>query len=270
MKTKERINDNSISFQEKESISKKGQTKTREYSSTSIHVDYMGIKKNYEIIIKKKNKEQEAYEIVTYKNDRYEKFYCQTFSLDSQRMCEYLDKHFKDNELFQDLSEVIIAKYESLHGISAYDHVTNKLYISEELIDSNKFKKIVDENYFVAKNLNDILIHELDGHKRHWDAIKRFQMANHIHSIEEAKQELESELRIYVKNAVLQDKTYLLHVFSQNVFEGYSSKQLENGMDNRLNELIADGKVLIERNMLKDENVENLIEEVLYYDENAK
>lgn len=256
--------DRSRFFQKKVNGSRKGQTNIPEDSLTSI--DFLGKKKNYEIIVEKKTEKQEVYEIVTYKNDKYKNVYCQTFSLNSQRICEYLNQQMNELQKYSCPKEIIVVKKESIPGIAAYEHETDRLYISEELVENHKIKEFLGNHYFASESLDDILIHELKGHKQHWDSVKRFQEINHIESLDEAKQELERKLRVYVKNALSQDKNYIRNIVSENAMNGFIEKAKSFDIDIRLNELIADVKVLIEKEKLKDDNLKNLVEEVLAYD----
>ena len=46
------------------------------------------------------------------------------------------------------------------------------------------FKEIVNHKIFAARNLDDVLLHELDGHKRHWDSIKTYAKDRNIGIVE--------------------------------------------------------------------------------------
>lgn len=82
-------------------------------------------------------------------------------------------------------------------------------------------------------------------------------------SEEQAKDDLESELRKYIASQELSDPFYISKNVSENAFDGFTEKKL-------LNELIADGKVLIDRNKMEDDNLKRLIMEVLDYDVSAE
>ena len=60
-------------------------------------------------------------------------------------MSQTLNKIVIQNENYREVDEIIIAKSKALGGISAYNHESNTLYISEELNDSIKFAKLVAE-----------------------------------------------------------------------------------------------------------------------------
>ena len=154
-------------------------------------------------------------------------------------------------------------KNKVLHGISAYDHVTNTFYISEELIDKKWFGSIVNTDYFAAKSIDDVIEHELGGHKAHWDAIYRYQKANDILSLEQAKTDLEIELRYYVLTQMQNDKLYIDKTVSRNASKWFAEEK-------SLNELIADAKIKMSNNIMTDDSLEERISEVLNYDGKSK
>ncbi len=159
---------------------------------------------------------------------------------------------------YGDIDEIVVVKNNVLGGIAGYDHTTNKLYLSEELGDAKTFRKIVDAKRFPAKNLEDVIEHELGGHKKHWDSIKQYSEEKGI-SIERAKEEQESKLRDYVLSQIINDTRYIRNVVSENAYDNfYSNKEL--------NELIADAKVRIKQGTLTDEKLKELVLEVTNYD----
>lgn len=214
--------------------------------------DYMGKTKIQKIELGGK-----LYEIKTYQNVNYENISCQTYSSDSQKMCEYLNEVV--NGKYTNINEIVVAKYNALGGIAAYDHVDNKFYISEELIDPEKFKKIVDTSYFAANNLSDVIVHELDGHKKHWEAIQRFCENNNFISFEDAKEQLESEIRKYIVSQISIEHYYLRNIVSENAYIQFSDL-------GSLNECIADVIILTERKDIQDENLAKKVLGVLNYD----
>lgn len=137
----------------------------------------------------------------------YSNISSETFSRDAQAMAEYLDRTVNSGT-YGTLDRIVIAKNSSLRGISTYDHVRNTLFISEELITKEGFERIVDTSYFPARNIDDVITHELDGHKRHWDMVKKFYNDNldRYSSLEDAKQDYERSLRGYI---VKQQMRYL-------------------------------------------------------------
>ena len=229
---------------------------TKEWNNEN-DLDYMGKQVRYNIPFKGK-----SYRVVTYENEKYPNIDVQTYTLDSQRMCEYLNETINKTNEFGKLDRIVIGKYENMKGIGAYDHSSDMLFISEEMIDEKKFNELVDISKFPARNVRDILTHELKGHKAHWDAVKRYANANHL-SQEAAKEQLEENLRKYIINQMNYNSFYL----QKNISENASAYFKQN---RRLNEAIADGIVLIERNELKDAELGSLIMEVLNYDGNAR
>ena len=148
-------------------------------------------------------------------------------------------------------------KKNALQGIACYDHINNDLFICEELI-SNKFSQIVDTSYFPSKNLDDVLNHELGGHKKHWEVVRKYQQANNINELQ-AKNDLEEKLRNYVLNQETNDIMYIRKNVSQNAQESFKNTK-------SLNELIADCIVLNKQNSVSDEFLDRLVMEVLGYD----
>ena len=118
----------------------------------------------------------------------------------------------------------------------------------------------MDTEWFAAKNLDMVVDHELGGHKKHWDAVKLYYKDNssRFSSIMDAKNELEADLRKYVKEQVVANPRYIEEVVSKNA---------DKNREKSLNELIADGTV---KGELKDPKLRKLIEEVISYDGNAK
>ncbi len=100
-------------------------------------------------------------------------------------------------------------------------------------------------------------MHEL-AHKKHWDKIKtaKDSNTNKNATIEEAKERMENELRTYVRNQLALDPLYIEKYVSANAADGFFE-------DKKLNELIADGCVLIQRNGLRDPILQTLIEDIL-------
>ncbi len=197
----------------------------------------------------------EINKIKTYKHDAYNNIWAQTYSADSKQMCEYLNTAINKGD-YGSVDRIVVMKKDALHGISAYDHVSNTLYICEEIIDPVKFVDIVDTDYFAAQSLDDIIKHELGGHKKHWDSTRRYFLDNtdRFDTIEDAKAELENNLRRYVKEQDAMHPGYIRKNISVNADENFNTG---------LNEIIADG-------ILKDENTDQelmrLIKEVILYD----
>lgn len=215
--------------------------------------NYMRSKKPFNIQLRKKD-----ISFVTYKNDKYSNIYCQTYSNDSKRICEYLNTKINQEYRYGKVNNIIVVKNDTLQGVACYDHINNNLFVTEELM-SNKFSGIVGTSYFPSKNLDDVLNHELGGHKRHWEAIRKYQEKNNV-SENRAKENLEASLRKYVSNQLSSDIMYIKKNVSMNAHDSYN-------FSGSLNELIADVNVLKEQGNSYDKNLENLVMEVLENDD---
>ena len=198
----------------------------------------------------------------SYRSEEAENIFTQTNTVDAQNMVKFLNEHVNNGQ-YGDLDRIVVLKKETLKGLSAYEHDSNTLYIAEELSDPAKFSKLVDKEYFAADNINDVIRHELEGHKQHWDAINRYYQDNisRFDNIYAAKNELESELFRYVNQAQSMTPGYIANQVSQNAYDAFYN---EKDFKNRLNELIADGN--LGKKNLTDEKLSRLIQEVLHYD----
>lgn len=190
----------------------------------------------------------------------YSNISSQTYSKDAQAMADYMNRKVNSGS-YGTLDRIVIAKNESLKGISSYDHTKNTLYISEELITKEGFERLVDTSYFPARSLDDIITHELDGHKRHWDMVKKFYSDNldRYSSLEYAKQDYERSLRSYVIKQQSSDYYYISKNVSTNAFDGFDDYS-------SLNELIADCTVMYRNNVITDNGLFDLVEELMKYD----
>ena len=195
----------------------------------------------------------------TYKNSNYQNIWNQTNTAESQAISEYLDRRVNSGE-YGDIDRIIVAKQSALGGIAAYSHTENALYICEELIDPIKFAQLVPPEYFPARSLDDVLDHELGGHKAHWEAVQRYfeGASGRGISIEQAKDELEEDLRKYVKEKMYKNPIYLAETVSQNAQSSYKKSGL--------NETIADAIILMNRNGIDDAMLTDLIKKVIGYD----
>lgn len=173
-------------------------------------------------------------------------------------MGKYLDKMLNQSKRYGAVNKVIILRYKTLQGLASFDHVSNALYICEELIDKQLFLKKVDETYFPSRTVEDVLNHELGGHKKHWEAIYAYQKKNGV-SEAVAKQQLEEKIRKYVANQVNSDILYIKRYVSNNAQDMFKRKNL-------LNELIADVYVLYKQEKMTDKYLFDLVMEVLFYD----
>lgn len=190
----------------------------------------------------------------------YSNISSETFSRDAQAMAEYLDRTVNSG-IYGTLDRIVIAKNSSLRGISTYDHVRNTLFISEELITKEGFERIVDTSYFPARNIDDVITHELDGHKRHWDMVKKFYNDNldRYSSLEDAKQDYERSFRNYIVKQQSSDYFYVRRNISENAFIGL-------GKNGQINEAVADCDVLYRKGEILDNELKTLFKELMGYD----
>lgn len=194
----------------------------------------------------------------------YSNISSQTYSEDARAMADYLNRKVNSGS-YGTLDRIVIAKNESLKGISSYDHTKNTLYISEELITKEGFERLVDTSYFPARSLDDIITHELDGHKRHWDMVKKFYSDNldRYSSLEDAKQIYERSLRDYVVKQISYDYFYISKYVSKNAFDSFDKQS-------SLNELLADCTVMYRNNDITESRLFDIVKELMGYDANAK
>ena len=190
--------------------------------------------------------------------------YSQTYSKDAQAMAEYLNQKVNNGD-YGKVDRIIIVKNVDLRGISSYRQMDNTLFISEELITKKGFDRLVDKSYFPARNLDDVIIHELAGHKRHWDMVKKFHNDNldKYSSLEDAKQDYERSLRGYVIKQQISDYFYISKNVSMNAFNNFD-------INSSLNELIADCTVMYRNNAITDNGLFDLVEELMKYDAQAE
>ena len=144
-----------------------------------------------------------------------------------------------ENELkgFDNIPRIVILKEQKLKGIAGYNRIDDTLYISDVLHSEKNINEVLSNGYFASKNLKDILTHEL-AHKRHWDSAKRLynKKKKRYNNVEEAKNDLDSELIKYVNNQKSFDYNYLLKI-SENAHINFS-------LFNNINELVAEVTVL--------------------------
>lgn len=259
------------SFEEWQNEHEKGLDKSGESGiivSADSSQDYMGAPHNELLQVEKTNAKGEKvideWEVKVYKLDGYSNIYSQTYSSDAQSMAEYLDKNI-NNGKYGDVDEIYILKSKDLKGVSAYNYRKNALYVSEELATEEGFKKIVDISYFPARNLDDVITHELGGHKRHWDIVKQFYADNidKYSSLEDAKQDYERPLRDYIINQMSSNHFYISKYVSRNAYDGFDKKS-------SLNELLADSMVIYKNDSVTDKGLFDIVKELMKDDANAK
>lgn len=223
--------------------------------------DLMGQAKSFELSargkeLKRKQKKDPAsgaVKLKVYKVDGAEKLYTETNSPDAQRTISYLKTQLPYLEKGHgSVKEVIVTGDRVFKEIAAYDHANHRLYISERVTDEGYLKELASKDIFAARTTGEILLHELT-HKDHWDAVERFYNTNRekYGTIEAAKSALEEDLRKYVKAQRARDPFYVARVVSENAQLAVEKRSL--------NELIADGEVLMERGELNDAELARLI-----------
>lgn len=220
-------------------------------------VDLMGERKDYNFSTKRNGKNVN-YHIRTQKIDRETNIYSQTYTKNAQEMIHTLKKKIQDDINFKNIDNIVIAKHSTLNAIAAYMQETNTFFICEELIESSQLKKLIDIDYFPARTLDDVLTHEIGGHKRHWEQAKKIMHEKGI-ALQDAKDILDVNLRTYVENQQKSDILYVRRMVSENAYCGF--------LKGNINELVADALVLIRQNRLKDPFLQKLVLEVLGYDD---
>lgn len=190
--------------------------------------------------------------------DEFGLFYTQTNSKYAQKALQETKRILQTVGKGLKLDGVYIMNDKDIPGLAAYDYEKNKLYISQKLFEKDEIERYEkDKGYFAARTGEETLMHEL-AHKKHWDKIKtaKDSNTNKNATIEEAKERMENELRTYVRNQLALDPLYIEKYVSANAADGFFE-------DKKLNELIADGCVLIQRNGLRDPILQTLIEDTL-------
>lgn len=157
---------------------------------------------------------------------------------------------------------VIVRDFEMpTDSFSAYDRISDIIFINDNLDSYGKVEKMLNDDYFAARNFKGILIHEL-VHKRHWDAAKNLynNSLGKYNNVEEAKMVIDASLVNYVKNQNCIDPSFLLNV----------SLDAYNGIlfSNSINELVAE--VEVDEAKILDKNLIKLIKEILSYGYNGK
>ncbi len=138
------------------------------------------------------------------------------------------------------------------NSYSSYDHQTDVIYYSNRFSLKEKLEERLKHSDFEARNITDVLRHEL-GHKRHWDAIKRYYIAHYsrYNNIKQAKNDLDSKLKKYIAS---QNLSFLVDILSY-----YAYISFENGS---VNEVIAEYYV---HGKTSDPQLDKLIKEELNY-----
>lgn len=160
-----------------------------------------------------------------------------------------------ENELkgFDNIPRIVILKEQKLKGIAGYNRIDDTIYISDVLHSEKNINEVLSNGYFASKNLKDILTHEL-AHKRHWDSAKKLynKKKKRYNNVEEAKNDLDSQLVNYVKQQENTDFFYVRKI-SKNANEAWRMRNI--------NELVAEVKVLGDK--VEDKELLNKVKGVL-------
>ena len=168
---------------------------------------------------------------------------------------------YLDNE---NIPSIIIIDNKKLGkgSISSYSYKDDIIFFNNYYHSLPKIERLTKQNLFVAKNISQIIKHEL-GHKLHWDAAKRFYQANKnkYNNIKEAKNSLDANLEQYISYQLTDNYSYLIENVS--MYAHYSFRfAKENNKYNIVNEVIAE---VIAANGSKDQSLNKIIMEELNY-----
>lgn len=152
------------------------------------------------------------------------------------------------------IPRIVVVTSKKLPGIAAYNHIQDVMYINNKLGNATEMSKEFSTGYFAAKNVDDVLTHEL-AHKSHWDSAKALYKSKPkmYNTVEGAKKVLDESLEKYVKNVQAQEMQYLGKYISRN-----AERNFEEGS---VNEIVAEVAVLGDK--LEDKVLLNLVSEVL-------
>lgn len=199
-------------------------------------------------------------EVKVYKRDGYDNIWTQTNTINAQLSAAYISNKIKNGD-YGNVDRVIVVKNSVLGGIAAYYQGTNTLYWSEELMEPALLAELVSTDHFAAKTIDEIIDHELGGHKRHWDKVKELYNSDptKYEDLLSAKQALETELRDYIRQQIVSDAKYIKRYVSENADENFYDSS-------SLNELIADEWVLSKNQRLQDEILDSIVRRILGYE----
>lgn len=162
----------------------------------------------------------------------------------------------------EELPPIVIVSSRKLgeNSFASYDNARDVIYFNSEHGDEKNLEDELKNSDFRARNIVGILCHEL-GHKKHWDAIKRYYNAHktQYNSIKEAKHTLDEKLEKYIVN---QSPIYLLTNVSAYASASFSEGKRES-TNNVVNEVIAE--VLVDPTTIKDVHLVKIIQEELSY-----
>lgn len=162
----------------------------------------------------------------------------------------------------EELPPIVIVSSKKLgeNSFASYDNARDIIYFNNKYGDEKKLEDKLMNSNFKAKNIVGVLQHEL-GHKKHWDAIKRYYKANktRYNSIKEAKNSLDAKLEKYIVNQPLFYLSTNVSVYADISFFAEKRKSTSNDV----NEVIAE--VLVDPSSIKDTHLVETIQEELNY-----
>ena len=205
--------------------------------------DFMGTPKNF-------TEESGVIDVKAYRIDDKSAIFSQTYSKDARNTVAFVKDSFEIVPNLKNVPEIVVAK--DLPGIAAYDHINKRLYVHEGISNADFVKNKVANGYFVAKNSEEVLRHEM-YHKSHWDKVEAEALTAGKNS-DIMKQEIEADLRAYVKRQVAMQPSYIRENVSENAAFNYAR-------DTTLNELIADTMLREEKGITVDRELLRLVRE---------
>ena len=124
--------------------------------------------------------------------------------------------------------KMVFVKESRLAGFAGYDYRQDTLFISDSLHSADSVADILLDNYFAARDIKGVLVHELT-HKRHWDSAREFYNHNkkRYNGVEQAKAELDSAIISFIKSQVAVDYNYLTRISEYADISGISRKYNE-------------------------------------------
>ncbi len=206
-------------------------------------VDNMGMAKNFS---------SGSLKVKGYKLKGFDNVYVQHYSKDTIETVNMIEKFKKNIPLLKEVDNVVILRNSSF--VAAYDHGDNSLYVNSKLSDAKYIKQEVNNGYYAAKNAEETLKHEM-YHKQHWDKIFSLSVSSGKDS-DIIKQELENDLRKYVKEQQVYERKYIQKNISKNAQKAFNRNE-------NLNELIADVMVLDDKKAIDDIRLIELVKEVI-------
>lgn len=179
----------------------------------------------------------------------------------SRNILKMLNTTLKGIDKYEIPIIVIVREFEMpKDSFSAYDRISDIIFINDNLDSYGKVEKILNDEYFAARNFKGILIHEL-VHKRHWDAAKNLynNSLSKYNNVEEAKMAIDASLVNYVNRQRSMDPMYVSNI-STDASVGLSAYK-------SINELVAE--VMVDTTKIHDLKLLKLVEEILKHGNNG-